>query len=67
MITTTEKPYVVGIDIGGTNTVLGVVDARGTILGSSSIKTGVYAEVTDYIDASMTQSWPSSIRSEGMR
>lgn len=51
MITTTEKPYVVGIDIGGTNTVLGVVDARGTILGSSSIKTGVYAEVTDYIDA----------------
>lgn len=35
-----EKPYVVGIDIGGTNTVFGVVDARGTILYSSSIKTG---------------------------
>ena len=34
-----EKPYVVGIDIGGTNTVFGVVDARGTILYSSSIKT----------------------------
>ena len=32
-----EKPYVVGIDIGGTNTVFGVVDARGTILYSSSI------------------------------
>ena len=27
-----EKPYVVGIDIGGTNTVFGIVDARGTIL-----------------------------------
>ena len=38
-----EKPYVVGIDIGGTNTVFGVVDARGTILYSGSIKTGKYA------------------------
>ena len=26
-----EKPYVVGIDIGGTNSVFGIVDARGTI------------------------------------
>lgn len=34
-----EKPYVVGIDIGGTNTVFGIVDARGTIIASSSIKT----------------------------
>ena len=25
-----EKPYVVGMDIGGTNTVFGVVDSRGT-------------------------------------
>ena len=37
-----EKPYVVGIDIGGTNTVFGVVDARGTILYSGSIKTVVH-------------------------
>ena len=29
-----EKPYVVGIDIGGTNTVFGIVDARGTIIAS---------------------------------
>ena len=33
-----EKPYVVGIDIGGTNTVFGIVDARGIIIASSSIK-----------------------------
>ncbi|MDL2222402.1 ROK family protein [Parabacteroides sp. OttesenSCG-928-N08] len=45
-----EKPYVVGIDIGGTNTVFGVVDARGTILYSGSIKTGKHAEVKDYIE-----------------
>lgn len=46
-----EKPYVVGIDIGGTNTVFGVVDARGTVLYSSSIKTGKYADIEDYVSA----------------
>ncbi|MDE6684072.1 MAG: ROK family protein, partial [Duncaniella sp.] len=25
------KPYVIGIDIGGTNTVFGIVDARGVV------------------------------------
>ena len=44
-----EKPYVIGIDIGGTNTVFGVVDARGTILYNGSIKTGTYEDVNDYI------------------
>ncbi|MDR1937210.1 MAG: ROK family protein [Tannerellaceae bacterium] len=44
-----EKPYVVGIDMGGTNTVFGVVDARGTILHSGSIKTGKHADVNDYV------------------
>ncbi len=46
-----EKPFVVGIDIGGTNTVFGIVDARGTIVASSSIKTGAYAEIEEYVDA----------------
>ena len=46
-----EKPYVVGIDIGGTNTVFGVVDARGTILYSSSIKTGKYTDINEYVSA----------------
>ena len=45
-----EKPYVVGIDIGGTNTVFGIVDARGTILASGSIKTGAYERAEDYVD-----------------
>jgi len=44
-----DKPYVIGIDIGGTNTVFGVVDARGTILYSGSIKTGKHADVNDYV------------------
>ena len=44
-----EKPYVVGIDIGGTNSVFGVVDARGQILYSGAIKTGKYADINDYV------------------
>jgi glucokinase len=46
-----EKPYVMGIDIGGTNSVFGVVDARGTILYSGSIRTGIYEDVNDYVSA----------------
>ncbi len=44
------KPYVVGIDIGGTNTVFGIVDARGVVIASSSIKTLKHADVNDYIE-----------------
>lgn len=51
MNTNMEKPYVVGIDIGGTNTVFGIVDARGTILCSSSIKTQAYDDINNYADA----------------
>ncbi len=45
-----SKPYVVGIDIGGTNTVFGIVDARGSVIASGSIKTAKHSEITDYID-----------------
>ena len=45
-----SKPYVVGIDIGGTNTVFGIVDARGTVLASSSIKTQKHSKIEDYIN-----------------
>jgi glucokinase len=44
-----EKPYVVGIDIGGTNTVFGIVDARGSVLATNSIKTQKHAVLEDYI------------------
>lgn len=44
-----SKPYVVGIDIGGTNTVFGIVDARGHIVASDSIKTKKHAEFDDYV------------------
>lgn len=44
------KPYVLGIDIGGTNTVFGIVDARGAVIASDSIKTGKHNNIEDYID-----------------
>ena len=45
-----SKPYVLGIDIGGTNTVFGIVDARGHVVASGSIKTLKHADFDSYID-----------------
>ena len=45
-----SKPYVIGIDMGGTNTVFGIVDARGIVLASDSIKTRKHSNINDYID-----------------
>lgn len=44
-----SKPYVMGVDIGGTNTVFGIVDARGHVVASDSIKTKKHAKFEDYI------------------
>ena len=52
---TMSKPYVVGIDIGGTNTVFGIVDARGTIIASGSINTYKFNEVEDYVNELHTE------------
>jgi len=45
-----DKPYVVGIDVGGTNTVVGIVDKRGQILKGGSIKTAKHVNVENYLD-----------------
>lgn len=52
---TNTKPYVIGIDMGGTNTVFGIVDARGVVLASNSIKTRKHANIEDYIDELYTE------------
>lgn len=43
------KPYVLGVDVGGTNTVFGIVDARGQVIACDSIKTQKHAEFDDYV------------------
>ena len=45
------KPYVIGFDLGGTNSVFGIVDARGEIKATTAIKTGNYATAEEYVDA----------------
>ena len=49
----TSKPYVIGLDLGGTNSVFGIVDARGDIKATTAIKTGGYSQVDDYVQASV--------------
>ena len=46
-----KKPYVLGLDMGGTNSVLGVVDARGHVLARTSIKTKAFPDINDYVNA----------------
>ncbi len=45
------KPYVIGLDLGGTNSVFGIVDARGEIKATTAIKTQGYDKVEDYVEA----------------
>lgn len=45
------KPYVIGVDLGGTNTVFGVVDATGNIIQEGSIKTGKYKSAAEFVNA----------------
>ena len=46
------KPYVIGLDLGGTNSVFGIVDSRGEIKATTAIKTGGYQTAEDYVAAS---------------
>ena len=41
--------------MGGTNTAFGIVDARGTVIASSSIKTGKHSKIEDYINELHTE------------
>lgn len=43
-----EKSYVIGIDMGGTNTAFGIVDARGNVVHKGSIKTNI-PDVNEYV------------------
>ena len=44
-----DSTYVVGIDIGGQTTKLGVVDARGAVLAQTVIRTDTYSDIAPYI------------------
>lgn len=46
-----QKPFVIGLDLGGTNSVFGIVDQRGQVLATNSIKTQSYKTVEDFVEA----------------
>jgi len=45
------KNVVVGVDIGGTNTVFGLVDENGNIIARDSLKTGSYSAFESFVEA----------------
>jgi glucokinase len=45
-----DKPYVLGVDMGGTNTAFGIVDRRGEILFKGSMSTLGYNTGKDYVN-----------------
>lgn len=47
------KSYVIGLDLGGTNSVFGIVDRSGKVLATTSIKTQAYQDVDAYVGASV--------------
>jgi glucokinase len=44
-----DMPYVVGVDVGGQTTKIGVVDMRGQVLAQTVIRTDTYDDIVPYI------------------
>lgn len=48
-----KKPYVIGLDLGGTNSVFGIVDEFANVIATSSIRTAGQSDLNAYMDAAM--------------
>ena len=59
-----DSQLVVGIDVGGQTTKLGVVDARGTVLAQTVIRTDTYSTIEPYI-AELAEAINKVIREAG--
>ena len=46
-----NKPYVIGLDLGGTNSVFGIVDAEGHVVASTSIRTKGQNDLELYMES----------------
>ena len=45
-----KKPYVIGLDLGGTNSEFGIVDQNANIIASTRVKTAGHGDVYQYVD-----------------
>lgn len=48
-MSTENKPYVIGLDLGGTNSVFGIVDANANVVAETSVKTRGHGPVEQYV------------------
>lgn len=53
-----NKKYTIGLDLGGTNSVFGIVDHQGNIVLQTSIKTQGFSSADKYLDACMDALMP---------
>ena len=61
-----NKPYAIGLDLGGTNSVFGIVDNEGNIIETASMKTGGYTEAKDYFNAAFDTLMPIIEKTGGL-
>ena len=54
----TQKTFAIGVDLGGTNTVFGIVDAKGNIVAQDSIKTQAYHTAEAFVEAGVERLQP---------
>ena len=54
----TQKAFAIGVDLGGTNTVFGIVDAKGNIVAQDSIKTQAYHTAEAFVEAGVERLQP---------
>lgn len=45
-----KKTYVIGLDLGGTNSEFGIVDANANIVASTRVKTTGHGDINQYVD-----------------
>ncbi len=45
-----QKPYVIGLDLGGTNSEFGIVDQNANIVASTRVKTAGHGDINQYVD-----------------
>ena len=60
------KNYAIGVDLGGTNTVFGIVDEQGNIVAQDSIKTQAYSTAEAFVEAGVACLQPLIVQVGGI-
>lgn len=45
-----QKDYVIGLDLGGTNSAFGIVDRRGRIIATTNVRTQEQGNAEQYVE-----------------